>query len=74
MTFPRTAALDPSEVANQVIGSEGVTKAVMDTLFLLTKSKPAMIDPTSILFLASIPIASSGMFIAYDILIGKTFG
>jgi len=40
----------------------------------VTKSKPAMIDPTSILSLAFIPIASPGMSIAYDILIGKTFG
>lgn len=80
MTSP-VSAVDPSEAANQVIGSEGgrkATKAAIDSALKLAKSKPAMTTATGIVCLACIPLAgaaaSPGMCIACGILIAKTFG
>ena len=75
------SALDPVKTSNQVIGSEGgtkATKAAIDTALTVAKSKPAMTTATAIVCLACIPLAgaaaSPGMCIACGILIAKTFG
>jgi hypothetical protein len=80
MTSP-VSAVDTSEAANQVIGSEGgkkVTKELIDNALKIAKSKPAMTTATAIVCLACIPTAgaaaSTSMCIACGILIAKTFG
>jgi hypothetical protein len=75
------SALDPVKASDQVIGSEGgtkATKAAIDIALTMAKSKPAMKTATAIVCLACIPLAgaavSPGMCIACGILIVKTFG
>lgn len=88
MTSPMAFAVDPSEVADQVIDSEvaveaGKTvlkagKAAMNTALKAANSKPAMTTATAIVCLACVPlagaVASPGLCIACGILIAKTFG
>jgi hypothetical protein len=80
MTYP-ALAVDPAEVAGQVIGAEGGAigaKEALNTALKMAKSKPAMSTATGIVCLACIPaagaVASPGLCIACGILIAKTFG
>jgi hypothetical protein len=89
MTSPMAfAAIDSSEAAEQVLGSEGAAeaakaalkagKAAMNSALKAANSKPAMTGATVIVCLACVPLAgaaaSPGMCIACGILIAKTLG
>lgn len=81
MTSPISAAVDTSEGASKVIGSEGsvkATKVAIDVALKMSKSKPAITVATGIVCLACIPVAgvaaSPGLCIACGILIAKTLG
>lgn len=80
MTSPALAA-DPTEMASQVIGSEGGQKAgkeALNTALKMAKSKPAMSSATFIVCLSCLPgagaVASPALCIACGILIAKTVG
>ena len=75
------SAIDPTQAASQVIGSEGgktATKEAIEAALKMAKSKPAMTTATGIVCLACVPVAgaaaSPGLCIACGILIAKTFG
>ena len=75
------SAIDSTELANQIIGSEGGQKATKEALngaLKIARSKPAMTAATGIVCISCIPVAgaatSPGLFIACGILIAKTFG
>ena len=78
MTSPMACAVDSSEAASQVVGSEGATKAAIHGALKMAKSKPVITAATSIVCLACIPIAgaaaSPAMCLACGILIAKTLG
>jgi hypothetical protein len=82
MSSPISAAVDPSEAATEAIAaaepSVKVAKEVLNGGLKVAQSKPVMIVATSIVCLASIPlagvVASPGMCVACGILIAKTFG
>jgi hypothetical protein len=82
MTSPMAfAAIDSSEAAEQVLGSESAAeagKAAMNSALKAANSKPAMTGATVIVCLACVPLAgaaaSPGMCIACGILIAKTLG
>lgn len=74
-------AVDPVEVAGEVLGNEGGKLAAKETLnsaLKLARSKPALSAATTIVCISCLPVgaaaASPAMCIACGILFTKTFG
>jgi hypothetical protein len=75
------SAIEPVEMANQVIGSEGgqkATKMAINGALEMSRTKPALAVATTIVCFACVPLAgaaaSPGLCIACGILVAKTFG
>lgn len=81
LMVPSTAAIDPTEAAEQVIASEGgraAAKAALNSALKVARSKPSMVAATAVVCVSCIPIAgactSASMCFACGILVAKTLG